>query len=63
MQILILDLTLQVQQLCLSFLRIAALLRHHLYEQPLPEIQDENSEFVRLVYYLDLVSEGMNLAK
>ncbi|XP_034238559.1 E3 ubiquitin-protein ligase Ubr3 isoform X4 [Thrips palmi] len=53
----------EVQQLCLSFLRIAALLRHHLYEQPLPEIQDENSEFVRLVYYLDLVSEGMNLAK
>ncbi|XP_026278143.1 E3 ubiquitin-protein ligase Ubr3 [Frankliniella occidentalis] len=53
----------EVQQLCLPFLRIAALLRHHLYEQPLPEIQDENSEFVRLVYYLDLVSEGMNLAK
>lgn len=53
----------EVQQLCLPFLRIAALLRHHLYEQPLPEIQDENSEFVRLVYFLDLVAEGMNLAR
>lgn len=53
----------QIQELCLPFLRIAALLRHHLYEQPLPEIHNEGSEFVRLVYYLELVTEGMAWAK
>lgn len=53
------DLEIQVQQLCLPFLRLAALLRHHLYEQPLPEITPQ-SEFVRLVYYLELVTEGMD---
>lgn len=53
----------KIQQLCLPFLRIAALLRHHLYEQPLPEIHNEGSEFVRLVYYLELVTEGMAWAK
>jgi hypothetical protein len=49
-----------VQQLCLPFLRIAALLRHHLYNQALPHITTEQSEFVRLVYYLELVTEGMD---
>lgn len=42
---------------------MAALLRHHLYEQPLPEILTESTEFVRLVYYLELVTEGMAWAK
>ncbi|EGI67359.1 E3 ubiquitin-protein ligase UBR3 [Acromyrmex echinatior] len=42
----------QIQSLCLPFLRVAALLRYHLYEQPL--------QFVRLVYYLELVTEGMS---
>lgn len=46
--------------MCLPFLRIAALLRHHLYEQPLPLIRTPHTEFVRLVYYLELVSEGMD---
>ncbi|XP_020290278.1 E3 ubiquitin-protein ligase UBR3 isoform X2 [Pseudomyrmex gracilis] len=50
----------QIQSLCLPFLRVAALLRHHLYEQPLPVIRAPQSEFVRLVYYLELVTEGMN---
>lgn len=61
----------QLQSLCLPFLRVATLLRHHLYEKDLPEIKrkrdekgdekkDENMdpvEFVRLVYYLELVTE------
>lgn len=50
----------QLQKLCLPFLRIAALLRHHLYRQELPEINTPELEFVRLIYYLELVTEGMN---
>ncbi|KAF5282499.1 hypothetical protein FQR65_LT14269 [Abscondita terminalis] len=50
----------QVQKLCLPFLRISALLRHHIYNQPLPDIRVAHSEFVRLVYYLELVTEGMD---
>lgn len=46
----------QLQKLCLPFLRIAALLRHHLYEQHLPEIEVPQVEFVRLVYFLELVT-------
>ncbi|XP_072397284.1 E3 ubiquitin-protein ligase Ubr3 [Diabrotica undecimpunctata] len=53
-------LELQVQKLCLPFLRIAALLKHHLYQQPLPDIFEANNEFVRLVYYLELVTESMD---
>lgn len=50
----------QLQKYCLPFLRIAALLRHHLYEKELPEIKTSQLEFVRLVYYMDLVTEGMD---
>ncbi|XP_072747592.1 E3 ubiquitin-protein ligase Ubr3 isoform X3 [Anoplolepis gracilipes] len=50
----------QIQSLCLPFLRVASLLRYHLYEQPLPLIRTSQSEFVRLVYYLELVTEGMS---
>lgn len=39
---------------------MAALLRHHLYEQPIPTIRSAETEFVRLVYYLELVTEGMD---
>ncbi|XP_073970772.1 ubr3 ubiquitin ligase isoform X1 [Rhodnius prolixus] len=53
----------QVQTLCLPFLRVAALLRHHMYDEPLPEIDSPSSEFVRLVYYLELVTEGMSWDK
>lgn len=49
----------QLQKLCLPYLRIAALLRHHLYEQPLPEINGPQLEFVRLVYYLELKTEDI----
>lgn len=47
----------QLQKLCLPFLRIAALLRHHLYVQELPEIKSPQLEFVRLVYYLELITK------
>lgn len=50
----------QIQSLCLPFLRVASLMRYHLYEQPLPQIRTSQSEFVRLVYYLELVTEGMS---
>ncbi|XP_076228505.1 ubr3 ubiquitin ligase isoform X4 [Nomia melanderi] len=50
----------QIQTLCLPFLRVASLLRYHLYEQPLPLVSTPQTEFVRLVYYLELVSEGMD---
>lgn len=46
----------QLQKLCLPFLRIATLLRHHLYEQNLPEIPVPQMEFVCLVYFLELVT-------
>lgn len=46
----------QLQKLCLPFLRVAALLQHHLYEQSLPEINEPQLEFVRLIYFLELVT-------
>lgn len=50
---------LQLQNLLLPFLRIAALLRHHLYGNELPEVSTPRQEFVRLAYYLELVTDGM----
>lgn len=49
----------QLQRLCLPFLRVAALLRHHLYATELPHVHSPQVEFVRLVYYLELVTESM----
>ncbi|XP_028172665.1 E3 ubiquitin-protein ligase Ubr3 [Ostrinia furnacalis] len=49
----------QLQELLLPFVRLAALLRHHLYDCELPEIQTPRQEFVRLAYYLELVTDGM----
>lgn len=51
---------LQLQQLCLPFLRIAALLQHHLYHTDLPEIATPQLEYVRLVYYLELVTSSVD---
>ncbi|XP_030245105.1 E3 ubiquitin-protein ligase Ubr3 isoform X2 [Drosophila navojoa] len=51
---------LQLQSLCLPFLRIAALLRQHLYRNEMPEISAPGLEFVRLVYYLELVTDSMD---
>ncbi|XP_067642366.1 E3 ubiquitin-protein ligase Ubr3 isoform X2 [Eurosta solidaginis] len=50
----------QLQTLCLPFLRIAALLRQHLYRHDMPEISAPGLEFVRLVYYLELVTDSMD---
>lgn len=46
----------QLQELCLPFLRVASLLKHHLYHYDLPEITTTESEFVGLVNYLELVT-------
>ncbi|KAK7110558.1 E3 ubiquitin-protein ligase UBR3-like [Littorina saxatilis] len=43
-----------VQEFCLPFLRVAALLRHHKFGPPLPEEQGV-SEFEVLVAYLDML--------
>jgi len=51
---------LQLQSLCLPFLRVAALLRQHLYRHEMPEISAPGLEFVRLVYYLELVTDSMD---
>ena len=50
----------QLQKLCLPFLRIATLLRHDLYHQEMPHVASPQVEFVRLIYYLDLVTESMD---
>lgn len=36
---------------------MAALLRHHLYGSELPDVETPRQEFVRLAYYLELVTE------
>lgn len=59
-QIIINSMEQQLQQLCLPFLRIATLLRHDLYHQELPHVASAQLEFVRLIYYLDLVTESMD---
>lgn len=46
----------QLQNLCLPYLRIATLLRHHLYEQNLPTIENPQMEFACLASFLELVS-------
>lgn len=57
------DFELELQSLCLPYLRNAALLRHHIYHQELPEVKDPEWEFPRLVYYLELVTKSMDLKK
>ncbi|XP_065349343.1 E3 ubiquitin-protein ligase Ubr3 [Cloeon dipterum] len=55
------DLEAEVQKLCLPFLRVAALLRHDLYRQPIPEIPPGTGGFVQLVHFLELCTNSMNL--
>ncbi|XP_055526440.1 E3 ubiquitin-protein ligase Ubr3 [Wyeomyia smithii] len=52
-----------LQRHCLPFLRVAALLRHHIYHSEIPEIPGPQWEFTRLVYYLELVTVSMDLDK
>lgn len=49
------DLNISVQNLCLPFLRIAALLQSHLYNKESLHIQDEQEEFYKLCKYLNLI--------
>lgn len=51
---------LELQMLCLPYLRNAALLRHHIYHQELPEVRTPELEFARLVYFLELVTKSMD---
>lgn len=53
----------EVQKLCLPFLRVAALLRHHIYHQELPHVAGAHLEFARLVYFLELVTVSMDWNK
>jgi E3 ubiquitin-protein ligase UBR3 len=53
----------ELQSLCLPFLRIAALLRHHIYHQELPEVKTADFEFPRLIYFLELVTKSMDRDK
>lgn len=43
-----------IQSYLLPFLRIASLLRHHIYEQQLPEIHSFDQEFSKLTTFLNL---------
>lgn len=47
-----------MQQLCLPFLRVASLLKHHLYHHDLPEVTETDEEFFGLVNYLELVANA-----
>lgn len=47
----------QIEDLCLPFLRIASLLRLHLYEQQIPEITIAKDEFPKLLSFLELITE------
>lgn len=51
---------LEMQSLCLPFLRNAALLRHHMFHHELPEVREAKFEFARLVYFLELVTKSMD---
>ena len=57
------DFELELQSLCLPYLRNAALLRHHIYHQELPEVRTPELEFARLVYFLELVTKSMDWKK
>lgn len=57
------DFELELQLLCLPYLRNAALLRHHIYHQDLPEVRGPELEFARLVYFLELVTKSMDWKK
>lgn len=54
---------LELQSLCLPYLRNASLLRHHIYHQELPEVKGPEWEFPRLVYYLELVTKSLDMKK
>ncbi|XP_065208799.1 E3 ubiquitin-protein ligase Ubr3-like [Planococcus citri] len=56
------NIQLQIRELCLPFLRVACLLRNYLYENPLPDITTQQDEFQRLVEYLELIPNDVELS-
>ena len=43
------------ERLLIPFLRMASLFKHYIYEQDLPDIDDDNEEFDHLINFLDLI--------
>ena len=50
----------RVQANCLPFLRIAALLRHYVYNEQLPDIWEQDWEFTRLAQFLGMADMDMS---
>lgn len=50
-----LDVEIEIQEMCLPFLRIASVLRNELFDEKLPEIPVQSEEFAHLIHYLELV--------
>jgi E3 ubiquitin-protein ligase UBR3 len=49
-----------LQAACLPYLRIAALLRHYVYSEPLPDIWEADWEFTRLAQFLGMADTDMS---
>ena len=49
-----------VQAECLCFMRVAALLRHYAYSEPLPEIWEPDWEFTRLAQFLGMADNDIS---
>ena len=54
------QLELRVQASCLPYLRIAALLRHYVYGEQLPDIWEQDWEFTRLAQFLGMADMDMS---
>jgi len=54
------DLETAVQADCLCFMRVAALLRHYAYSEPLPEIWEPDWEFTRLAQFLGMADNDIS---
>ena len=50
----------RLQADCLPYLRIAALLRHYIYSEPLPDIWEADWEFTRLAQFLGMADTDMS---
>lgn len=50
----------QIRELCLPFLRVASVLRNHLYGDQLPEISTVDEEYGSLVEYLKLMDRAIS---
>jgi len=50
----------RLQADCLPYMRIATLLRHYIYSEPLPDIWEADWEFTRLAQYLGMADHDMS---